>query len=184
MSMSAIRPRSWTRSEYEHMVEAGIFGPEDRIELLDGEILEVSPQGSRHAVGNRLAEEGLRKVSPSGFDVRGQLPIALDDISEPEPDIAVVRGGPRDYLDQHPAEPVLLVEVSESSLPHDRLRKLRAYARNSVPEYWIVNLREERVEVHRDPVDEAYTSMQILSDGDHIQPLYAGQPIPVADLLP
>lgn len=165
------------------MVEAGVFGPGDRIELLDGEILEVSPQGSRHATAIRLVEEALR-VASTGFDVRSQLPIALDDVSEPEPDVSVVPGWPRDYRDEHPDGAVLLVEVSESSLAHDRDRKLRAYARNGIPEYWILDLTTSRLEVYREPAGDAYTSAQVLAREKDIRPLYVEASIRVADLLP
>lgn len=184
MSMLEVQPRRWTRQEYDRMVEAGIFGPEDRIELLDGEILEVTPQGTPHSVAIRLVEIALGPLAAGQFDVRGQMPIALDGLSEPEPDVAVVRGGPRDYLDDHPAAPVLVVEVSATSLEHDRGRKLRAYARNGVPEYWIVNLPDHCLEVYREPAGDAYGSVQRLRSADEVQPLFAPSMVSVADLLP
>src|SRR5712692_6057360 len=84
--------KRWTRLEYDRLIEKGVFGTEDRIELLGGALVVREPQGSPHAMGIRMAEEALRRVFAAGWDVRGQLPVALDDDSEPEPDISVVQG--------------------------------------------------------------------------------------------
>jgi Uma2 family endonuclease len=184
MSTPTVRLRRWTRHEYERMVETGIFGPEDHIELLDGEIVEMTPQGSRHISIVALVDEVLRQTLPIDCHIRPQGPIALDSSSEPEPDIAVVRGAPRDYLDGHPSETLLVLEVSDSSLPYDRGRKLHAYARNGVPEYWIINLIELRLEVYRQPSEEGYAEVSILTAGDQVTPLYADASIIVGDLLP
>lgn len=183
------RPRSWARADYERMVKAGILGPRDRVELLEGEILEMSPEGSpelsRHAAAIDLALEALRRAFGPGFTVRVQHPLALSDHSEPEPDLAVVPGTPRDYVDQHPAAAILVFEVSDSSLHYDRTRKMAAYARAGVPDYWIVNLVVRRLEVHRDPSDNGYHSVFALESGAAIAPLGASEAaVPVADLLP
>jgi Uma2 family endonuclease len=185
MSTPTVRLRRWTRDEYEHMVESGIFRPEDHIELLDGEIVEMTPQGTRHGAVYSIVADVLRRAFGKGCYVRAQLPLALEDSSEPEPDIAIVGGTPRDYLDAHPSETLLVVEVSESSLRYDRGRKLRAYARNGVPEYWIVNLVDLRLEVYRSPSGEGFGDVSILTAGDHISPLHAPDAhIAVAELLP
>ena len=185
MSSSTVRRRRWTREEFERIVDAGGFGPEDRIELLDGEIWEMTPQGSRHAAVCGQVADVLRKAFGDDCTVRGQSPIALDDASEPEPDVAVVRGSQFDYVDEHPREVLLLVEVSESSLSHDRGRKLAAYARNGVPEYWLLDLTAARLEVYRDPTGDSYASRSVLAPGDTVSPLRAPRSvIDVADLLP
>lgn len=93
----APRPKIWARSDYERIVEVGILGPGDRVELLEGEIVEISPEKSRHAAAVDLALEALRRVFGAGHTIRVQHPLALSDDSEPEPDIAVVVGSPRDY---------------------------------------------------------------------------------------
>lgn len=185
MSTPTVRPRRWTRHEYERLVESGVFGPDDHIELLDGEIVEMTPQGSRHmaivAQLNRILGDSL----PHGCHLRPQGPVALDLASEPEPDIAIVHGAPLEYLEGHPSEVLLVVEVSESSLAYDRGRKLGTYARNDVPEYWIVNLVDLRLEVYRQPVDERFTETAVLAAGDRVSPLFAPDvEIAVADLLP
>ncbi|MBI4754144.1 MAG: Uma2 family endonuclease [Betaproteobacteria bacterium] len=179
-----LRLHRFSRAEYDQMVDAGIFGPEDKIELLDGEIIDMAPQKSRHAGIIRLIEDALRVAFGTGHDVRTQLPLCLDDRSEPEPDIAVVTGGPRDYLDAHPSTAVLIVEVAESTLSYDRGRKLAAYARNGIPEYWILNVADEALEVHRVPQRGSYAERSVLTAGGRITPVHAGAEVAMDDLLP
>lgn len=184
--------KRWTRLEYDRLIEKGVFGTEDRIELLGGALVVREPQGSPHAMGIRMAEEALRRVFAAGWDVRGQLPVALDDDSEPEPDISVVPGSFRDYRYGHPPRAVLIVEVAESSLSLDRALKGSLYARARVPEYWIVNLVDRALEVHRDPVADAaarygwrYTTVATLRVGETVTPLSApDSPISVGELIP
>jgi Uma2 family endonuclease len=99
----------------------------------------------------RLAEDALRLVFPQGFDVRTQLPLALGEYSEPEPDVAVVVGSARDYANAHPTTAVLVVEIADSTLALDRHTKASLYAAAGVPEYWIVNLVERQIEIYREP---------------------------------
>ncbi len=180
-----VRQHRITRRQYEQMVDAGIFGPEDRLELLDGELIEMAPQKSRHATAIRLLEEALRNCFTQGVDIRAQLPLALDDHSEPEPDIAVVPGGPRDYRDAHPTRAELVVEVAEATLAYDRGRKLAAYARAGVPEYWILDLNSGTLEVCRRPMGEAYGERRILSADESVAPMAQnGRALRVADILP
>ena len=179
------RTRLWDRDEYERMIETGILGPEDRVELLEGEIVEMSPERSRHATAVDLALACLRAAFGPGFTIRVQHPLSLGDRSEPEPDLAVVEGGPRDYTDRHPSGAALVVEVADTSLEHDRVRKARIYARAGIPEYWIVNLAEERLEIHRDPGPEGYRSRTISGRPDSVAALAASlASIAVSDLLP
>ena len=132
------------------MVDAGILGEDDRVELLEGTIVEVSPQGERHArVIQRLNRILVQRLGEQ-FVVRPQLPLTLGD-SEPEPDLAVVRAEDTVSSDSHPRTALLVIEVASESLSHDRTVKARVYARAGVMEFWIVNLEERRVEVHRDP---------------------------------
>ena len=184
--------KRWTRTEYDQLIEKGVFGPEDRVELLGGALVVREPQGSPHAMGIRMAEEALRRVFAVGWDVRGQLPVALDDDSEPEPDISVVPGSFRDYRHGHPPRAVLIVEVAESSLSLDRAVKGSLYARARVPDYWIVNLVDRALEVHRDPAPDAaarygwrYSTVATLRAADTVTPLSApDSPISVTDLVP
>lgn len=185
MSVSTVRQRRWTRKDYERVVDAGGFGPEDRIELLDGEIWEMTPQGSRHAIAFELVAARLATAFADIGHVRHQLPFSLDDVSQPEPDVAVIVGELRDYRHAHPNTALLIVEVSDTSLSHDRGRKLAAYARNSIPEYWLLDLTTNRLEVFREPDGEGYRSKMVLMSTDSVEALRApGALVAVADLLP
>jgi len=184
--------RRWTRVEYEELVEKGVFEPGERVELIDGLLLVSEPQSSSHYTAVRLVEVALTRALGPAWEVRAQGPIALDDASEPEPDVAVVRGGPRDYADAHPANPVLVVEVALSSLDFDRERKASLYARAGRPEYWIVNLVDRVLEVCREPAPSSsapygwdYRVVEVLGPEQRVRPLTApAAGIAVADLLP
>ena len=187
-----VRTRRWTRAEYDKLIDAGFFGPGDKIELLGGQLCVSEPQNSPHARGIWLGQEALHRALPPGWSVLAQLPIALDDESAPEPDLAVVSGGPRDYTD-HPSRPALVVEVADSSLAFDRTHKGSSlYARARLSEYWIVNLADRMLEVYRNPRPAnaafygwAYGAMLTLGPGEHIVPLAAPSArILIADLLP
>jgi Uma2 family endonuclease len=183
--VSAVQLKRWTVEQYDRLVSAGILSPHERVELLEGDIVRMWPQGPAHATAIGVVEETLREVFRPGFALRIQMPFVGGEDSEPEPDIAVVRGSHRDYYGAHPAVAVLIVEVSDSTLDYDRRRKGPAYARASVPEYWIVNLVERVVEVYRDPAERSYQSREDFRLGESISPL--GAPlalIAVADLLP
>src|SRR4029450_8676209 len=134
MSDSIVRSRRWTRVEYDKLIDAGFFGPGDKIERLAGQLCVSEPQNSHHAKGIWLCQDAFRKALPPGWSVLAQLPIALDDESAPEPDLAVVSGGPRDYTD-HPSRPALVVEIASSSLAFDRTHKGSLYARARRSEY-------------------------------------------------
>lgn len=176
--------RRWTREEYERAVEEGYFQPEERLELVDGVLYEMTPQSSDHATGIRFVQRALRSLDGEGLDLRCQLPLALGFDSEPEPDLAIVPGNPEDYRDAHPTTAVLVVEVADSSLLHDRKRKARLYARAGIPEYWILNLTHSCLEVFRNPQKGVYQSRTVLREGDSISPLAREITIPVASLLP
>ncbi|MSS70370.1 MAG: Uma2 family endonuclease [Candidatus Latescibacteria bacterium] len=192
--MSALAPqvRRWTREEYRKMVEYRLFAPEERVELIEGEVVEMSPKRSPHSTATTLVGDALRLAFGRGHTVRIQEPLALSPTSEPEPDVAVVKGTPRDYRDEHPSTALLIVEVSESSLPYDRTTKASLYAKSSIPEYWVVNLLDDQLEIHRGPsprVDQpfgyGYTTVFVYGASDVVSPLAApDRPIAVADLLP
>jgi Uma2 family endonuclease len=192
MGTLGIRTRRWSRVEYERLIEKGIFLPHDRIELLAGELVVREPQGTPHAVGISLVHEALRRAFGRGWLIRIQSPVALDDESEPEPDVSVVPGGPRDYLAAHPSRPVLVVEVAETSLALDRTHKGSLYARAGLADYWILNLVDRVLEVYRRPAPSseapfgrAYNEVQSLGATDLVSPLAAPEArIPVAALLP
>lgn len=185
MATSAVDVRRWTREEYERLVEEGFFRPEERIELVDGVIYEMTPQSVGHAVAVRLARQVLGRIFSTGFDILVQMPLALGEDSEPEPDLAVVPGSPRDHLASHPTSAVLVVEVVETSLTRDRERKANLYARAGIPDYWILVLGGRQLEVLRDPRGGTYRSRTVLNAMDKIFPLACLEAaISVGELLP
>ena len=192
MGEATVPTRKWTRLEYERLVEAEILGPEDRIELLGGEMVVKEPQYSPHATAIQLVQRTLDRAFGPGWSVRPQLPIALAEDSEPEPDVCVVPGDPRDYRDAHPERPVLIVEVSLSRLGFDREHKGSLYARAGITDYWIVNLGDRRVEIYCEPVPDGaaafgwrYGRSVTLGPDERVSPLAApAAEIAVADLLP
>ena len=169
-----------------------MFGPEDRIELLDGLLVAREPQGGRHATVVGLVRVAIERAFGRAYHVREEKPLALDEQSEPEPDVVVVPGRLRDYLTAHPSRPVLVVEVADTSLALDRLRKGRLYARAGIADYWIVNLIDDVLEVYRDPGpapsghdDWTYDAVRLLRRDAVVTPLAAPRArIRVAALLP
>src|SRR5262245_46685776 len=152
---AAVAPtRRWTRAEYDQLIEIGVFRPEERLELLGGELIVSEPQNTAHYTTVGLVEDALRAVLPQGWLVRSQGPIELDDDSQPEPDIAVTFGDRRSYSRRHPARPALVVEVADSRLGFDRDHKGSLYARAHLEDYWIVNLVDRVLEVYRRPVPD------------------------------
>jgi len=185
MAIATIDTRRFTREEYEWLVEQGFFHPEERLELVEGVIYEMTPQSSFHATGVRTVTRALESIFGERFDVRPQLPFVSGDDSEPEPDVAVVPGDCQDYIHAHPERAVLIVEVAESSLAHDRNRKSRLYARAGIPEYWIENLVDWCLEVYRDPKGSKYVSCTVLREQDSVSPLSRPEAsLPVASLFP
>jgi Uma2 family endonuclease len=189
MEAFSLPTRRWTSAEFRQMVDAGIIRSDEHVQLLDGEVVTMTPQNRPHAIAVRLVQRALDAGFPADrFDVQSQLPLALGGDSLPEPDVAVVPGSARDYPD-HPSTALLVVEVSESSLVEDRQRKGPMYARAGIPEYWIVNLKDGRLEVYREPLETSagwgYRVVQLLTSTDVIRALAAPQAaITVADLLP
>jgi Uma2 family endonuclease len=184
--------RRWTRREYGRLIDHGFLDEDDPIELLDGLLLVKEPQHSPHRTAVILVAKAVERAFGEGWFVQTQSPIVLDDRSEPEPDVCVVRGSPRDYVDSHPARPALIVEVAQSGLGIARGRKAVAYARARIGDYWIVNLTGRRLEVHREPARPGparrrwgYASIEMLDAEATITPLAApSAAIRVADLLP
>ena len=180
--------------QYHRMGRAGVFLDDDRVELLRGAVYEMSPIGSPHSTSVGLTWRALEGVVPAGFHTRVQDPLTLAD-SEPQPDVAVVRGAVRDYRDRHPEahETALVVEVSDTSLSTDRGLKLQVYAAAGIAVYWVVNLVDETVEVYTDPASAEgdrpaeYRSRATYSAGDSVPVVINGQvvnPVAAADVLP
>jgi Uma2 family endonuclease len=184
--------RQFSVDEYHRMVETAILTKYDKVELIDGWIVHMSPIGPPHCVATLLSERAILRVLPSGWHIRQQGPITLS-TSEPEPDIAVVRGDLRTYTQQHPSgsDTALTVEISDSSLDFDRRVKASVYATALIPEYWIVNLLDRQLEVHREPqaasTGHEYRIREVLSADRAVSLSIDGKnvgEIRVADLLP
>jgi Uma2 family endonuclease len=183
--------RRWNRAEYDRLVGLGVFEGEP-VELIAGQLVVAESQGPYHASAISAAEYALRSALPSGWIVRSQLPVSLDDESEPEPDLVAVSGRPADYRDAHPGRPVLAVEVAQSSLDFDREHKGSLYARAGIQDYWIVNFVTRVLELYRDPQPDAsapyawrYGSVEMLAPPSVVVPLaFASARIAVADVLP
>ena len=172
-----------SRMEYDRAVEAGAFEPDARLELIDGNLHAMTPEGSRHALGIDKVAESLRSAFGTEFYVRPQHPMAADDHSEPQPDMAVVHGPKDDYRDAHPMS-APIVEVSRESLRYDRTLKQRLHARSGIPEYWILALLENRLEIYRNPAGDGYQSVTPHEAGHKVTPLAPRCQIVVDDLLP
>jgi Uma2 family endonuclease len=167
------------------MIDAGFFESGERVELLNGEILQVPPQKSLHATGIQLVQDALSRAFGPECVIRNQMPLALAPHSEPEPDIAVVAGAVRDYCNAHPSTALLIVEVSDTTLELDRRRKSAIYARAGIRDFWIVNLIDRCVEVFRDPEQDNYRYQCTLNPGEKIAPLSAPESvISISNLLP
>jgi len=179
-------PRLWTRDEYYRMADFGILGPDDRVELIRGEILTMAPVGPEHGSTSLNLYDVLRDAAGSRFRVLHELPIILSDKSEPQPDIAVAKGGRWTYRRRHPgpADLVLVVETAHTTLLAYRTAKLQLYAEAGIPEYWIVNLLEQQVEVHTQPSGQAYAVTQVYRSGDTIDLGFApGTSVAISDIL-
>ena len=182
----------WTRHAYARLIDHGFLDEDDPIELLDGLLLVKEPQTSSHRTAVLLAAQALQRAFGAGWFVQTQSPIILGARSEPEPDVSVVRGTLRDYVGEHPRFPALVVEVALSGLRIARGRKVAAYASGGIADYWIVNLVDRVLEVHREPARPGpalprwrYLAVETLDAGGAVAPLAVPSAIVrVADLLP
>ena len=192
MTDGEIRTRRFTRAELEQRVDPSVIPPGETFELIGGELVSAEPQGPAHYAAIRKTARALGAAFGPGWDVRQEGPLALDEESEPEPDVAVVPGQPDDYALAHPSRAVLTVEVAESSLRVDRLHKGSLYARAGLADYWVLNLVARVLEVYREPVPDAaspfgwrYARREALDVTAQVTPLAApGSSIPVSRLFP
>ncbi|MDY3555776.1 Uma2 family endonuclease [Gemmata sp. JC717] len=182
----------FSTERYDRMVEAGIFTPDDAVELLENYVVLKVPKNPAHDGTALRIRKRLSRAFSTGWDIREQGTLALSD-SRPEPDLAVVREDPADYTTRHPttADTALVIEVANISLLRDQRDKARIYARANVACYWIINLEDRRVEVHTQPsgpgAAPAYASVQSYVPGDAVPLVLDGTTVTsilVADLLP
>ncbi|CDM65793.1 Uma2 family endonuclease [Pyrinomonas methylaliphatogenes] len=167
-----IERRHFTVSEYHRMATAGIFTEDDRVELIDGEIIEMAPIGVRHAACVAKLAEVFSRYLQSAAIIWVQNPVRLDERSEPEPDIALLRRR-EDFYSQSaptPEDVLLIVEVGDSSVEYDRKLKVPLYARAGVVEVWLIDLTESLIEVYAQPVSGAYQVFKRLKYGDALAP--------------
>jgi Uma2 family endonuclease len=182
--------RKWTKGEYHQAADLGWFDGQ-RVELIDGEVVEMAAQRDEHAVSLTLAIEAIREAFGGGFTYRVQMPLDVAATSEPEPDLAVVRGTPRS-IRKHPTTAALIVEISDTTLAYDRGRKASLYATRGIRDYWIVNLVDRVLEVRRRPRPDpaapfgySYAPATTSFASDAVCPLGARKSkVRVDDLLP
>jgi Uma2 family endonuclease len=183
----AAAPGRYTRERYLALVGDGVLDPDARVELLEGVIVGMPPESPAHAAATDRVAEVLRRVVGSGVAIRIQHPLDAGAHSVPEPDVAVVPGRAEDYATAHPAAALLVVEVADASLVQDRLTKTAIYAAAGIPEYWIVNLRDDHVEVHRTPDRRrrVYADRRLARRGERLAPVaLPGANLLVDDVLP
>jgi Uma2 family endonuclease len=171
VSMSVQIAKRWfTVAEYDRMGETGILTEDDRVELVEGEIIEMSPIGERHAACVDKLSELFREQLQRKAIVRVQNPIQLGSFSEPQPDVALLKRRDDFYRRSHPmADDVLLVvEVAETTIEYDRQIKVPLYARAGIAEVWIVNLVDEQIEIYAQPAGDAYQSRREVRRGEII----------------
>jgi len=181
-----------TVPQYHEMTRTGILSDDDPVELLEGWLVTRRPKNPAHRLATRLVRTALEKAIPPGWFVEAQEPITLE-TSEPEPDVVVARGDPRDYADHHPGpdDLALVVEVADATLDRDRHLKGRIYAGAGIPVYWILNLAERRLEVYAEPARTAegseFRRREVFEPG-HAVPLVVGgagvTSLSVGDFLP
>ena len=189
--MTSTQTRLWTVEEYHRMAETGIIGSEERVELIEGQIIKMSPQLPPHATAVNCASDYLRELLAGRVTVRVQLPVTLKlksaPESEPEPDIAIVQPPTRRYRDHHPSESeiFLVVVVADTTLETDRKTKATAYAKAQIADYWIIDVKQRRVFVLRNPGQETYEQEAVLDQDATITPLaFPNLAVEVEQLLP
>jgi Uma2 family endonuclease len=184
-------PFRWTKKEYHYLAELGMFEGK-RTEFLEGEIIEMPTMKSPHATALEVAYDAVRGAFARGFAVRSQSPIELDENFEVVPDVFVVEGNARDFRDALPQTANLIVEISDTTLSYDRNRKASLYAKFGIQDYWILNLKNQTLEIYRRPVEDentfygfGYEEKLTFDETREVSPLaMPDAKIKVADLLP
>jgi len=179
--------RLWKVQEYHQIAEAGIFHPEERVELIAGQIIRMIAKGTAHTATVGRIDKLLQNRLGEQAWIRIEQPVVLDDFSEPEPDVAVVRIDPLDYAAHHPtpSEVYLIIEVADSSFKYDRETKAKAYAKSSIADYWLLDVNERNLHIFREPTQEGYQSEVIFSERAIVSPLqFPTLEIALQDILP
>lgn len=186
MSVVSAPTYEFTVEGFQRLLEVGFFGEDDRIELLNGNLIVMSPIGIRHATAVRRTLNLFVRRYGHGSEVDAQNPAIIDRKSEPQPDILLLRPGISDELVKpHPKDILLLLEVADSSFFFDRSDKLDAYARNGICEYWLLDLNENRLHVFRQPAGGKYEVEMVLERSGSIAPLaFPDLPVKISQMLP
>ena len=178
----------WTANEYRQMSELGILDANDRTELIEGQVLVMAAKGTPHVLGLRLLAVALDTLLENQpFFVSTQDPIQLNDFSEPEPDLAIVRGTALDYADRHPDsnDLALVVEVADSTLKYDCEVKDKLYAQSGIEDYWVLDVKNRKLHIFRNPTATGYTSHLILTPPNSIAPLaFPDRSVSLINILP
>lgn len=176
----------WTIDEFYRMAEVGLLEPDARVELIDGVVVDMAPIGPGHGGHVKRGNRFFTRLLGDRALMSVQDTIRMGPRFGPEPDLAILRPRADDYTESNPtAEDILmLIEVAESSLSYDRATKMRLYAQVGVPDYWIVNLVDKQIEIHRDPTAEGYKTIEIKRRGDAIQLVaFPDVTVSVSDIL-
>lgn len=183
-------PKVWTVAQFHYLGDLGLF--EGRgAKLIHGQVIEEGPMNPPHAIAGTKTEDLIRDVFGRGWHVRVQKPLVLGQASDPEPDVAVVRGRPGDYT-THPTTADLVIEISDTSLGYDTTTKAELYAAAGIADYWVLDVTGRQLHVYRDPAPlptslgaTAYRTHLTLGPTDHLSPLAVPTAtVSVADLLP
>jgi Uma2 family endonuclease len=172
--------------DYYRMAEVGILGPDDRVELLDGQVVEMSPIGRRHAASVRRLNQRLSQLLGDKGLIDVQNPVRLGERSEPQPDVTVLKPRADAYATRHPQpdDVLLLIEVADTTLERDLEIKLPLYARAGIPEVWVVDLPGDGIRTHRHPVGEEYMDVRVARRGETLTPvLLPGVTVSVDEIL-
>lgn len=167
---NGVKPHLITVAEYDRMIELGVYTENDPIELLNGEIIEIMPKGPKHTSANSRLVRFFIKLFGEKVIVRGQDPIRLDGISEPEPDIVLAKWSETEYAEGHPtpSDIFLIMEISDTTLAYDRETKAKAYSRNGIQQYLLLNINNETLEEYREPSEDGYQFKRTLRKGDSL----------------
>ncbi|HWP38558.1 MAG TPA: Uma2 family endonuclease [Gemmatimonadales bacterium] len=171
--VARLLPGPFTVEEYYRLGELGILGEDDRVELINGQVVQMTPIGPAHSGGVIFLADRISHLVGTAALVSSQNPLRLGERDEPQPDLALLVRRPGGYRQAHPgpADVLLVIEVADSSLEYDREVKLPLYARAGIPEAWLVNLPADHVELHREPRPEGYASVRIARRGETVQSL-------------
>lgn len=178
------RRYAFTPEQFHRLAAAGILPPDARLELVEGDIYEMPPEGPEHATARLRTARYFARHETDRWHVRAEAPLRLGD-SEPVPDVCVVIGKLEDYATAHPTSALLVIEVADTLVAYDQTAKAQLYARAGIPEYWIVNLAERRLEIYRDPAPTGYQAVHFYTPNETVQLQF--EPtlrVQVSDLLP